>query len=100
MPPGTLDSIFRAMKGRRVFQPMGFKVCVTPAADDNGEVGLVGDTHSPKRPGERVIWDWMQSLHDWIDLSSGDVLTGHEPTDALARVRDAALARPWRCRRA
>ncbi|MGH7483968.1 MAG: protein rep [bacterium] len=85
-PPAALDAIFSAMVGRRVYQPMGFKVAATPTQDENAEVGKAGDTTAPTRRGERVLWGWMQELHDWVDLVTGDVLSGYEPTEAYTQL--------------
>jgi hypothetical protein len=78
--------IFLAMKGRRVYQPMGFTVAATPAQDENSAVGLAGETGTPVRRAESVVWEWMQELHDWIDLETGDALSGFEPTEGLSRL--------------
>ncbi len=77
-PLHALDVIFTAIKGKRVFQPMGFKVNVPPAQDDNAEIGQLSGTVSPTRRGEKVAWEWVQGLHDWIDLETGDALSGFE----------------------
>jgi hypothetical protein len=81
-PVAALDVIFSAMVGRRVYQPMGFRVTVAKTLDEHGAVGLTGETIATKRPGESVLWEWMQELHDWVDLATGDVLSGYEPTEA------------------
>ncbi len=80
-PAEALDVIFTAMVGRRVFQPMGFKVATPPAHDEDAEVGAMGDTTVAKRLGEAVNWEWMQSLHDWIELETGEILSGYTPTE-------------------
>jgi hypothetical protein len=92
-PVEALDVMFRAMKGRRVYQPMGFKAAVEPGADENAEVGTSGDTQATKRIGEALAWDWIQSATDWVDLDTGELLTGYEPTEALRRLVPAQDAR-------
>lgn len=79
-PVVALDVIFSAMKGRRVYQPMGFRAAPDPASDEEGEVGTAGATAAPKRPAEALDWEWLQMVHDWVDLSTGETLTGYEPT--------------------
>jgi len=79
IPVAQLDIIFQAMKGRRVFQPMGFKSPCHPDADENAQIGESADTSSPSRIGEQVTWTWEQALHDWVDLTSGEALTGYRP---------------------
>lgn len=79
MAPPALDTIFRAMKGRRVFQPFGFTI---PKDDDeSGPITFEKGTQAPSRRDEIIVWDWMPSLHDWIDMETGDCLSGYEPTE-------------------
>ena len=59
-PATALDVIFCAMKGRRVYQSMGFRVAVEGKQDENAEVGTSGDTLTRKRIGESILWEWLQ----------------------------------------
>jgi hypothetical protein len=83
IPPGALNEIFLAMKGRRVYQPMGFRL--PPAVPDDGDEDLdtKGGAAAIKRLGEVIVWDWTQQLHDWVDFESGELLTGYEPSPAV-----------------
>ena len=92
-PVAALDIIFQAMKGRRVFQPMGFRVATSRVGDETAPVGVVSTTVASGRTGEWVAWEWVQDLHDWIDLSTGDVLSGYDPTEGY-RTLVGSLARP------
>jgi hypothetical protein len=65
--------------GHRVYQPVGFKVAADQRTDEDAAIGTNGDAVSAKRLGERIHWEWMQELHDWIDLTSGETLSGCEP---------------------
>ena len=77
--PVHLDVMFRAMHRRRVFQPIGFRVL--NEQDDEGFDELEQTTEAITRPDEHIVWTWSQDLHDWVDESTGDVLTGFEPSD-------------------
>lgn len=77
-PIPALDVVFRAMKGRRVFQPMGFRVA-RQSQNESEEIGAFGDTPSPVRHGEAIMWEWAQDLHDWIDFETGEALSGFDP---------------------
>lgn len=77
MPPAALDTIFRAMKGRRVFQSIGY--VIDNDDDDDGAIELERGTNAPTRRDESIDWEWSQSLADWVDYSTGDCLTGYEP---------------------
>lgn len=85
--PVHLDAIFRALKGSRVYQPMGFAAPVPKGEGEDDDVR--GDaTAATSRLGEDVLWEWLQSLHDWVDLSTGECLTGYEPGERLRRFVD------------
>jgi len=53
----ALDVIFSAMRGRRVYQPMGFRVGAAPQADENADVGTSEGTSAHKRLGEFIQWE-------------------------------------------
>ena len=83
MPPEALDMIFRAMRRRRVWQPLGFKLGADEDAaieDDNIEVH---GSASFKREAERVLWEWEQEVADWVDLSTGEALSEYRPAEKL-----------------
>lgn len=84
-PPGALDVIFRAMKGRRVYQPMGFRAA-RPVPDEDGEIAPVAATPALDRLNELIEWDWIQAAHDWVDYGTGEVLTGYEPSNEYRRL--------------
>lgn len=79
IPAGRLDVIFRAMKGRRVFQPCGFTL---PDEEDPEELEVAGVTPAVSQLGREVTWTWDQEEADWIDEATGECLTGHEPPEA------------------
>lgn len=67
--------ILSTIKGRRVFQATGLKVAAAPTPDENSVVGADGRTEALTCRGENIAWEWMQWLHDWIDLETRDVLS-------------------------
>ena len=75
-PPRVLDTMFKAVRGLRTFQPMGFIVAKEP---DDETLTLDADTVSPDATRERIKWEWIGSLADWVDYSTGEVLSGYEP---------------------
>ena len=76
-PTPALDTIFTAMKGRRVYQPMGFTR--DNDDDEDGEIELDEGTSAPTRRDEVITWEWIQGFSDWVDRSTGDCLTDYEP---------------------
>jgi hypothetical protein len=79
MPLEALDTIFRAMRGRRVWQPVGFRLSKEEAESIEGEVIEVTGTQAFKRTDERVLWDWCHDAADWIDRETGESLSEYEP---------------------
>lgn len=86
--PERLDVIFRAFRDRRSWQPIGFKV---PKPDGSEELELTA-TQAFKRVGEDVLWEWEQSVSDWIDKETGEGLTGYSPSDRVEGVVRALSA--------
>jgi hypothetical protein len=95
-PPRVLDTMFKAVRGLRTFQPMGF---VTPKLDvDDEAMTLDATTESPEPHRERVSWEWTGALGDWMDYSTGALLSGYEPPETMRALverirRDAAASR-------
>lgn len=75
--PRALDTIFRAMKRQRVFQPVGFTVAKD--ADEDAAIETDQGTPALSRPAEKILWEWSQEATDWIDGRTGECLTGYEP---------------------
>lgn len=67
-----LDVIFRALRGRRTYQPYGFKV------DTNVEdvTDVESKVEAFKEVQRRILWLWDQEMVDWIDHETGECLTG------------------------
>ncbi len=80
--PLVLDTIFKAVKGLRTFQPMGFVSRVKVDADDEA-LELDAGTVSPIKPDSRgrIRWQWVGD--DWMDYGSGELLSGFTPTDSM-----------------
>jgi hypothetical protein len=79
-PPRVLDTMFKAVRGLRTFQPMGF---VAPKLDDDEAMTLNSTTTSPDPTRELVKWEWAGELADWMDYSTGALLSGYEPPETM-----------------
>jgi hypothetical protein len=81
-PPLALDTMFKAVKGLRTFQPMGFVSRVTVDATDE-MLELDAGTVSPIPPDSRgrIRWQWIGD--DWMDYGSGELLSGFTPSDSI-----------------
>ena len=67
----SLDVIFNAMKGRRVLQNFGFKL---PNIEENEDVKTTSEMI-------QAVYEWQSSVNDWVDLQSGECLTGYSPSE-------------------
>ena len=74
----ALDTIFKAMYGRRVFQPMGIRKDVTEDVDE-----LISEIYQDLESRE-TTWTWID--HDWIDRDTGEMLTEYEPSDQIRKL--------------
>ncbi|HEV2017925.1 MAG TPA: protein rep [Gemmatimonadaceae bacterium] len=83
-----LDVIFSAMRGLRVFQPVGF---ILPTdLDEENDVGEEGHTSAPDRTRSRAgdfpvaaFWEWSQESTDWFNLETGEALAEYEPSSGM-----------------
>jgi hypothetical protein len=75
----VLDTIFQAMRGRRVWQPVGFTLPKDVADSIEGEELEVSGTQAFKRKEDDVYWEWDQGLNDWLDRETGELLSEYEP---------------------
>lgn len=69
------DVIFQAMRGLRVFQPIGIKKQVSEEIENLQAVEVSGITPS----SEPVLWHWDRS--DWVNHETGEGLTGYIPSE-------------------
>lgn len=82
MPAFALDTIFGAMRGLRVFQPIGFKAPVAPdVPDEDAPIEDGPGTPAPDPARGSALYRWNQTVADWIDDATGEVLSGYEPSD-------------------
>jgi hypothetical protein len=82
IPIEALHTIYVAVHGRKVMSPLGFK-----------KRKYVRETEKAcptKRKDENVTWTWVQSVMDWVDLLTGEALTGFvsEAREGRTKVRD------------
>lgn len=87
IPARQLSVIFNAMRGKCVVQPFGIRG--VPSLDEtqpDEDFTTEAVTNAVSRPGERVLWAWTQGAGDYVDLSTGEVLTGYEPSPSFVRL--------------
>lgn len=95
-PARVLDTIYKAVRKLRTIQPMGFTVAAAAdvVQDEEGTIELDESTPAPLARTAPVEWQWLTTLTDWVDFSTGEVLSGYEPTaeeaSTLRRIRAAA----------
>jgi len=81
IPAHALDTIFTAFRGLRLWQAVGVKAANNDegAIDDNAEIETEVGTEATTRVTENIVWEWCQAVTDWVDLNTGECLTGYEP---------------------
>jgi hypothetical protein len=83
IPVVELDTIFRAMRGRRVWQPMGFRLPKEIEEAIETEAIEVDASDAVKRIEEVVHWQWSQQVADWVDYETGECLSEYEPGEGF-----------------
>lgn len=80
-----LDLIFQAMRGKRVFQPMGIEKEVSEDIEE-----LQSEELDESR--EFTMWKWNNS-GDWIDETTGECLTGYNKSEAVEELAQSVILR-------
>lgn len=73
-----LDVIFRALSGKRIYQPFGGLSIVSEEIEEQ--------ELEATREVAQQIYQWLQN--DWYGTEEGDALTNYEPTDKLIKLLD------------
>ena len=98
VPFASLDVIYTALRGLRLWQPVGVTALTDDTAgDDTAEMDQTEATPATSRPTENIVWQWHQAVTDWVDAATGECLTGYTPTAnrrACLATLDAMAAPP------
>jgi hypothetical protein len=73
----ALDTIFQAMRGLRVYQPIGIKKVSEEIEEIDSQI------YEELEKAEKV-WDWIDI--DWIDTNTGECFTGYTPDDRIKQL--------------
>jgi hypothetical protein len=68
-----LNVIFEAIARKRTFQPFGVPTAKETLSDDEADA-LAEDLNID------AVFEWVQSQADWVDKSSGEMLTNYKPS--------------------
>ena len=74
----ALDVIFTAMRGLRVFQPMGIRKDI-PEDIEEIQAEIYRDLEE-----RETHWNWVET--DWVDKSTGEVLADYTPSANLKKL--------------
>lgn len=85
--PESLDVIFTAMKGKRVFQPMGIKKVSEDVENENSQVFEHLQSNWKK-------WQFDDAKADYVD-NAGQTLSGFVPSDICRKLRGVCDAVDW-----
>ena len=80
----SLDIIFRAMKGKRVFQPMGFKKKID---EENAFDEITAETYSIEP--QQTEWSWENEASDWINVRTGECLAQYTPSENVLSILES-----------
>lgn len=95
--PAALDVIFCALDGRRTWQALG-DVLGRATGTDEEDGDDMPVTMAPRPRGREVTWEWARELSDWVDFTTGEVLSDYEPSRRVARLVDRERPEPPRPR--
>ena len=73
----ALDVIFLALRRKRTIQPFGFKVSAIE------EEEAVVDAEMFSR-----VYAWIHEMYDWVEVSTGDMLSGYVPSPEFIKFLD------------
>jgi hypothetical protein len=76
----VLDTIFQAMRGRRVWQPMGFTLAKPVPSSLKITACAVPDYDTPIDVDGVGTFRWIQGATDWVNLETGECKSGYEPS--------------------
>jgi len=71
--PRALDIMFRAVKGKRTFQPIGIKKDVSEDIDE------IQGQEIDFKPPQNQIWGYEKDVYDWV-TADGELLSEYTPT--------------------
>jgi len=77
--PVALDVIFTSMINQRVFQPLGIKKVDDDVLFEQIRAEIYSDLTE-----QNTVYQWLNN--DWVDVYTGELLTGYQPTDKVKRL--------------
>ena len=89
-----LDVSMRAMRRRRVVQPVGVEVEGAEAAEEVDPT--TATVQAWDRKGEAIMWEWDDDVADWVDRETGQMLVCYTPSDVepVGFVLDSMCSNP------
>lgn len=84
-PAEALDLIFRVLKGRHLFRPVGFEIAdyhedLEPSVDLEEFEDIDAEVAAFRRPEEKILWVWDEAVRDWVDEKTGEMLSEYDPS--------------------
>ena len=80
---GPLDIIFQAISGQRTFQ--AFNCTTTKETSDEEADGLAAELEI------EATYEWEQAATDWVDKSTGELLTGYAPDEEFRKLVETKI---------
>lgn len=79
----SLHVIYRTLKGKKTLQPFGIKPKAVVLSTDSEDLSIQQTTRAFKRIGEAINWQYVPDYQDWVDMDTGECLTGYERPDQI-----------------
>jgi hypothetical protein len=85
VPAEKLDIIYSAISGLRMWSAVGIRSKNGIENKSDEELETRQSTLAFKRVDDLVNWEWAQSIRDWVDFETGEVLSEYEPSERAER---------------
>lgn len=85
--PKALDIMFRAVKGKRTFQPIGIRKFVSEDIDE------IQSQEIDFKPPANEIWVFEEDAYDWVTYD-GELLSEYKPSDKDLIIIDKKYKQP------
>ena len=82
---GALNTIFRAIRGMKTFQPFGFKLSDFITEETENEAIEEEEEESNENTFPQ-FFSWDQEIADWVNKETGELLSGHILSESLQEI--------------
>jgi len=88
VPATMLDQIYTRLAGQQLFNPFGIR---SQKPDEKSEDDLFNELESQESQASDGIYTYNNEIHDWLNKSTGEILTGFVPTEKQKKFYDKLI---------